>query len=179
MIRSASHVPLTNTSKETLVSSVEMHVRHVPLDLINACFVELIQFCKLASACVTPVTSWKMEVAQDVEAHVRLVPTVINVTRAQQASTLGRLSVYSVPRQRPSWVMYVPAVAQDAMPAQIPTRARLVKLTPLFNQTLVVLVKVVSSMTLLQTRVLARPERFQTQDQHVPVVIHLAKLVMI
>ena len=89
MIRSASHVPLMNTSKETLVPSVEMDVLRVPLDLISACFVELIQFCKLASACVTPVTSWKMEVAQDVEAHVRLVPTVINVTRAQQGSLLA------------------------------------------------------------------------------------------
>lgn len=128
---------------------------------------------------VTPATSWKMEVARGVEAHVQLVSVETDVIRVQQDSTLGKLSVCSVPQERASWEIYVLVVAQDAVSVQISTLARLVKQTPFSPQTLVVLANKVSNLTPLPTRAFARLDGSLTQIYNVPIVIHLVQFVMI
>ena len=89
----------------------------------------MIRISKTASASVMMATFWRMEVARSVETHVRPVSTAINAKHAQQASTLGKPYASSVTIQRPSSVMYVLNVAQDAKSAQTLTLARRVKRT--------------------------------------------------
>ena len=88
VIRYASHVLLKNSLKETLALIVEIIARDVTMVLISVYNVAMIPISKTASACVMMASLWRMEVAQSVETHARLVSTGINVRLALQDSTL-------------------------------------------------------------------------------------------
>ena len=84
--------------------------------------------------------------------HVPPVSTAINAKHAQQATNLEQPTVSSVPIQRPSWVIYVPNVAQDAKSAQTSTLARHVKPTPRSRQTQNAAATMVTLLTVVPIR---------------------------